>query len=561
MKNLKSLLVLSAFALLLLAANLTVWFGAGETKALGRRMLVGDVENLQRVRLERKGAPTVELGRAGNQWRLRSPYAGSVDEQVVMRFLDELAMTPIMDVISDSALLKLGRTRADFSLADPLLRVVLSDEEGERESIGFGAVTPLPGGVYVSIDDRNSVFVVSSNILGTVDIGAERFRRRALFAVGIDAVASFGIKRKAEASLEFVRGDSEWKVGATLASAQKVRDFLSQITAAEALDFIWPVGASNETDHVSTALLVGYGLDPDAAVTVSLKGVDGEERRISFGKADERGRVYALVHGGTAIVTVPAALKGLAEQDENAFADARLFPFEAGSVGSFSVADRDVRYAFVREKGEGWSLESPIVAKADAAVVDSVLSRILALSASDLVASSDGVAVSLSTNVEKSVVSRASVFGKAVPEDFRSKEIIRINPAHVRRLVRIEGDGAKSSAVVYDRERKAWNAESESAAGVADDKGVSAVLSAVNPLVASRIEKLKVPAADLDDYGLDTPFLTVAVDQDTDGAVRRNVIIGKKTKGGRFATVGSSDAVFVIGDELLERLSAPLVGK
>lgn len=561
MKNLKSILVLSAFALLLLAANLAVRSNVPETKASGRRFLVEDVESLQSVCLERRGSPTVELGRTKSQWRLRSPYAGSVDEQVVMRFLDELAMTPITDMISDSALLKLGRTRADFSLADPALKVVLSDEEGEREPIGIGAATPIPGGVFVSIGDRNSVFVVPSNILATVDVDAKRFRRRTLFSVGIDAVASFGIRRRAGALLEFVRGDSGWKVGTSTASVQKVRDFLARITAAEALDFVWPVGASNETDHVSTALLVGYGLDPDAAVTVTIKGVDGEERRISFGKADERGQVYALVHGGTTIVTVPAALKGLAEQDENAFADTRLFPVSAGSIGSFSVADKDVRYAFVRDRDEGWLIESPIVAKADGAVVDSVLSRILALSASDLAASGDGVAVSLSTNAEKSVVSRANVFGKVVPEELRSKEIMRIDPSHVRRLVRIEGDGSKSSAVVYDRERKVWNVESESAAGAADDKGVSSVLSAINPLVASRIEKLKVLAADLDDYGLDTPFLTVAVDQDADGAVRRNVIIGKKAKGGRFATIGSSDAVFVIGNEQVDCLSAPLVGK
>ena len=77
----------------------------------------------------------------------------------------------------------------------------------------------------------------------------------------------------------------------------------------------------------------------------------------------------------------------------------------------------------------------------------------------------------------------------------------------------------------------------------------------------SRIEKLKVPAADLDDYGLDKPFLTVAVDQETEGVIRRNIIIGKKTKGGRFATIGSSDAVFVIDDAQVDALSANIVGK
>ena len=561
MRNLKSIVVLMVFIALLLAANLAVRYGADEVKAADRRTLVEDMEGVSVLRIERKGSAPIELVRTDAQWRLRSPYSGSVDEQAVMRVMDALLMTPISDVISDSALLKLGRTRADFSLADPSLRVVVSDGAGKGATIGFGCMTPLPGGVFASIDDMDSVFVVSSNVFAAVDVDAERFRRRSLFAVGPDAVASFLIKRKTDAPLEFVRGDSEWKVRNVTMSAQKVREFLSGITSAEAQGFVWPVGASNETEHVSTALLVGYGLDPDAAVTVSLKCVDGEERRLSFGKLDDQGRAYALVHNGTAIVTVSAALKELAEQDETTFADSRLFPFENRSVGSFSVSEKDVQYALIRGKSGGWMLESPVVAKADDAVADEVLARILSLSSSDIASVENGVSVSIGTNAEKSVVSRSGVFGNRSPEDFRSREILRIDPAHVRRIVRITGKGADTMAVVYDRERKAWNVEGGAADVRVEAKGIESVLSAINPLMASRIVKLKVPAADLDDYGLDVPFLTVAVDQDVDDSVRRNIIIGKKTKGGRFATIGSSDAVFVMSEAQAERLSAAIVGK
>ena len=561
MKNLKSIVVLMVFLVLLLAANFAVRYGAVEVKAADRRTLVEDAEGVRVLRIERKGSAPVELVRADVQWRLRSPYSGSVDEQTVMRVVDVLSMTPISDVISDSELLKLGRTRADFSLAEPSLRVVVSDGAGKEETVGFGCTTPLPGGVFASIGGLDSVFVVSSNVLAAVDVDAERFRRRSLFAVGLDSVSSFLIKRRTDAPLEFVRTDSEWKVRNVAMSTQKVREFLSGITSAEALGFVWPVGASNETEHASTALLVGYGLDPDAAITVSLKCVDGEERRMSFGKLDDQGRAYALVHNGTAIVTVPAALRELAEQDESVFSDSRLFPFVSRAVGSFSVSEGDVQYALARGKSGGWMLESPVVAKADDAVADEVLSRILSLSSSDIASAENGVSVSIGTNAEKSVVSRTGVFGKRSPEDFRSREILRIDSAHVRRIVRITGKDADTTAVVYDRERKAWNVEGGTADVRAADQGIESVLSAINPLVASRIEKLKVLAADLDDYGLDVPFLTVAVDQDTDDAVRRNIIIGKKTKGGRFATVGSSDAVFVMGNEQVKRLSAAIVGK
>ena len=70
-----------------------------------------------------------------------------------------------------------------------------------------------------------------------------------------------------------------------------------------------------------------------------------------------------------------------------------------------------------------------------------------------------------------------------------------------------------------------------------------------------------MPASALAAYGLDRPFLTVAVDQDREDAVRRNILIGERTAGGRYATVGSSDAVFVISDDAVSRLAAAIVDR
>ena len=562
MRNRKAIFVLLVLAILLVAANAVLRYGTREIRASGRQLLVETSDDICRIRLERRGLPAVELGKVGSRWRLVSPYSASAEDQVVMKTIDRLSMTPITDVIVESALLKLGRTRADFSLDEPGLSVGLAFEKGGRERIEFGAKTPLGDGVYASVDGLGSVFIVPVEILKTLDADAGRFRRRAIFTVDENAVSAFSIKRGGEPVMELVRGESGWRVKGAVASLQKVSTFLSKITSATADSFVWPVGASNETEHVSTALLAGYGLDPDTAVTVTLKDLDGADCRVSFGKEAQDGKVYALSHGGTAIVTLPASLKAMAEQDEALFTDLRLFPSDSRSVGSFSLLDHDVLYAFVRGKDGGWSLESPIIARADAASVDAVLSRVLSLSASDSVPADEGIAVSLSTNSAKAVVSRESVFGTLAPENLRSKEIMKIDPKLVKRIVRIDGtEGAGPVSVVYDRERKLWTMENGVTDAVPNQKGIESVLLSVSPLTALKIEKLKVLAADLDDYGLDKPFLTLAVDQEVDAAVRRNIMVGKRTEGGRFATIGASDAVFVIGDAVLERLSAAIVGK
>ena len=542
MTNLRSIFTLLILLSLLVGVNLVLRYGARERKATGRQTLVEDLDGVCRITLERKEQVSATLERHELKWRLVKPYVGSVDDQVVMRFVDVLSTTPITDVIGDSALLKLGRTRGDFSLDEPALSIVLEFSTGGQERL-------------------DSVFVVPVDLMDTIDVKAEQFRRRSVFTIGANSVAAFGIKRRAEPVLEFTRADAGWRVKGGQASSQKVSDFLAKVTAATAESFVWPVGASNETEHASAALLVGYGLDPDAAVTVTLKGVDGLDRRISFGKEVSDGRVYALVHGGAAIVTLPIELKTLADQDADSFADLRLFPSDSRSVVSFSILDRDVLYAFVREKDGNWALESPVVARADDDAVNVLLARILSLSVSDGASAGDSVAIALSTSAKKTVVSRASVFEGMKPEELRSKEIMRINPTLVKRIVRIGGREAKPASVVYNRESKGWNLENGGADAVPDLKGIEAVLSAINPLPALRVEKLKVSAADLDDYGLDSPFLTVAIDQEAGEAVRRNVIIGKKTKGGRFATIGSSDAVFVLDEREVMLLSSDIVGK
>ena len=561
MTNRRSLLAFLILVVLLTGANLLLRYGAKEVRASCRQVLVEDPDGVCRMTLLCKGRAPVSLERKDGKWRLVEPYAGSVDEQVVMKSMDILSMTPITDVVGDSALLKLGRTRADFSLDEPVVGVVLRFGTGEEERIDFGSKTPLADGVYASIGGLDSVFIVPSLVLETVDVDAERFRRRAVFAIDANAVSSFGIKRRTDPLLEFTRSDSGWRVRDGQASSQKVAALLTKVTAAMAERFVWPVGASNETEHASAALLVGYGLDPDAAVTMTVKGVDGVERRITFGKEAQDGKVYALVHGGTAIVTIPADLKVLVDQDAGSFTDSRIFHTDPRLVSTFSISDHDVLYAFVREKDGSWALESPIIARADSAVVDSILSRILSLSVSDGTTPEDGVSISLTTNAAKTVVSRSSVFGSLKPEGLRAKEIVRIDPGLVKRIVRNAGGGGKPVSVVYDQERKAWNLESGGSNAVPDAKGIESVLSAINPLSAARVERLRVSAADLDDYGLDRPFLTVAIDQEGRESVRRNIIIGKKTAGGRFATIGSSDAVFVIGEAELAALSANIVGK
>lgn len=559
MKNRRVLVILLLALLALVGAHVALRLSdrAAGKRVTSRRTLVDVSRAFTRISIVRRGEPETVLVKSAADWRLESPYAGSADEPAVKRLFDALALTAVDDVLTDVELLRHGSTRADFQLEEPEVVVTLSDAAGD-EQLSFGSRTASGTCVYAAVGGTDAVFAVPTNVLAAVNVPAKGFRQRALFLPGGAEIASFQIRRADGKPLAIVRDGERWRVGDAPASGTKIRSFLDELLSAEAVEFVWPTGGTNEADTVSAALLSAYGLDAEKTVTVTLRGVDGEDRRVSFG-GEKDSLCYALVQNGSAVVTVPVALRQRALNGSVEFTDARLFPYEALSVSSFTLTADGTDYVVAREADGGWRLDAPVSAPADAEAVSAVLDRMLSLSAADL--RPEGLRVSVSTNAEPVTVAAECVLGTRRLDDLRAHHVLSVDPALVRRLVETPPGAMASDAVVYDRERRDWNVEKSVRKGVVDVKGLSALLAALNPLKAVRVEKLKVDVADLARYGLDQPYCSLAIDLDQDNAVRRNILIGNRVDAGdgRFATIGTSDAVFVLSEETVQTLQVPLV--
>ena len=560
MKNMRIIVWLLAGISLLVAANFFLSFNdTPETAIVQRRSLLTVPDDaVSLVEISRDGAVESVLTHTGS-WRLVEPFPGSVDESVVLKLLDALAYAPLDDSLGDQELLKLGRTRADFGLDNPRLRVRVRAGDTDT-SISFGTATPSASGVYAAIEGVHAVFVVPSNTFAAVDVPASGFRRRTLFTSGEESVASFDVKRGTGEFMRFKRDGDGWAMVQPTegpASAPKIKKLLTDVMSASAYDFVWPIGGSNEVAEVSGALLAGYGLGAENAVTLTLKGTDGSDRRISFGSDAGEGRVYALVHNGSAIVTVDGSLKDMASLGNSAFADTRLFPYEVSQVNGISIVDGGVTCMLAKNDDGSWRMDSPISAPASLTAVESLVSAVLALRGGD--ADEKGVEVSISADERKVHVARGSLGTHFRLENLRSLEILKIDPASVRRLSVTGTNTNKMKSVAYDRDRRAWSVEASSVSGTVSEGGITRVLGVVNPLEAGRIVKLKVSADDLGGYGLDKPRLTVAIDLEREDAIRRNILVGDATDGGCFATVGASDAVFVLPESAVYDLSADIV--
>ena len=555
MKNRKTILFLLLAILVLASVEVFLDRAGRRSPSAARPFLAEDAASATTLELARRGEPETRLERTGSgSWRLVRPFASRVEGPVVLKLLDALAQAPVTESISDAELLRLGRSRADYALEDPPLRVTLADADSRRV-LSFGILTPSGDGVYATAEGENAVLIVPSSALAAVDLPVDRLRRRRVFDLEAGTVSAFDVRRAPGDVLSFTREGDGWRVGADKASAAAVSRFLTAVTGVEALSFVWPTGATNESAQASASRLAGYGLDPETSVTVTLKRPGGANDSISFGKRTGEKAVYALAHSGGTVITVPASLKDAARQDVARFADARLFTAPSDAVASFSLADGGTVLAFTRLGKGDWRMDAPISAPADADAVALLLSRIWALTSADL--DPAGVAVSLGGDAKPVTAARLALFPEGGGlERFRSKEVVRFAPGEVRRLVS-SACGAPTS-VVYAKDRKAWNVEKAPDGSVVSEAGVAKALEALAPLRAVRVERLKVAAADLAKYGLEKPSLCLSVDPDREGAVRRNVLVGAKTEGGSFATVGAADAVFVIPPAAVEALSSPL---
>lgn len=558
MSNRRSILFLLFAILILTGVHVFVRYFDVDRQIADRTTLIDSSETVSTIVIRRLDEAPIILERRDG-WRLTHPYPGDVDEIVVMKFLDALQLRPIPDVISHSELLRTGRTPDSFALARPYLTIEVRGVDF-RQSVSFGTPTASADGIYATVSGIDAVFIVPPELLDAVDLTADRFRRHSLFAANVDVVSEFDVRSGTEAPQTFVRAGDAWTVAGKKASSARVNDFLSKLSSSLVKDFIWPVGSTNEGESVSVSLLAGYGLDPETAVTVTLKDAVGTNRQISFGKTAGEGLVYALVHEGSAIATVPESLRTAVAQGAALFVDTRLFPLDARAVSSFSIAEDGVVYALVRDDKGGWRLESPIAARADSDVAEAVLARILTLSAPDV--DPDGVSLTVSTNTSPVRVRKGLVFGSGGALALRARQMLKIDAQLVKRIVRTF-DGAESQAetLTFARDQQIWKCACAGRDLEVNAQAMTDLLAALDPLTAERVERLKVSVEDLKGYGLDTPFLTIAIDQDREDAIRRNVLIGGVVPGGRYATIGSSDAIFVIGESLVGKLSATLTEK
>lgn len=344
-----------------------------------------------------------------------------------------------------------------------------------------------------------------------------------------------------------------------------VESLVDGLAAARVTGFVLPSATHpsivGDQAVLAQSALAPYGLTVESGLSVTVKSDTGAPEQIVFGSSAGTNLVYALVRNGTAVVTLDVSVANLFRKGDAAFRDTRVFPFGADErVKSVSLSDGGLIYVLSRGTNDVWHLEAPVAAPADAVAASALVDVILRMRRNDVPESltdeeSVRISVATSTGVYPDVTVSREFFKSCMPlANLRSKTLIEVDSKTVRRLSLRSSDGVVR-AVVFDSVRGVWNLDAGLTPAVVNVAAVKTLLSALTRVEAAEVETMAATPGDFARCGLDVPTLVVAVDCDGDNAVRRNILLGGLAPGGgRYATVGGADAIFVLARATIANL-------
>ena len=529
-------------------------------------------ERVDACYVRRAGQDEVELARgADGVWRVVRPFAVVADGATVARLVDALTLVPVTDMRSEGELLELNETLADFGVGTNAFSVALG-AGGRQAVVTFGTASPAGTEVYAHVEGSRSICALPRDAFDRIPRDVDDFRKRGVLDCPRDEIAGLDIRVPDKPAVRLARTDGGWSIlspAAAPADGAAVGALVDCLAAAQIAAFEIPSRRhpSVPSGGIRADDLVSYGLD--AGLSVTVRGAADHTEQIVFGRSAGTNLVWALVRNGTAVVSVDAALAERCRADGASLRDTRVFPFAEGeTVTSVSFTAGPAVYVLAQDSNSVWRIEAPVVAPADQPKVAAFMERLLRLRQTDVSdegrAGDERVLVSVSTTVTNRpglAVSVELLGGKAAFADLRSKTLLAIDPATVRRLS-VRAESGAETAVRLNVERGAWDlvrGEGASDARRVNDEAVKALLSALARVEATGVETLAATADDLRRCGLDKPAFVLAVDVDAADAVRQNVLIGGSAPGGgRYATVGGADAVFVISRRTATDFTTPL---
>lgn len=571
----------------------------------GTRLFELPFDDVDRVFLDFGGElPAIDLRKVDGIWQMLEPLRGDASRTWISRFLDACEGARIREAFT---LPEEAKDYQRFGLERPArLTPDLTLGAGSRAiTCRLGAAIPLIelSECYARLVPGETIITLPIALREALPDAAADIRPRHLLQEEPRHVTTMEWRAPGRPYVRLTRADGTWQVSQPITlplENSHVLDVLRKLAQTPVERYLAPAGDEPESEAAFRARLARYGLDDEQALQLQIRSLERRAPiRLRFGKiaAEDPSCVYALLDRQPLVLLVNRATLDLVGEDSLfALRNRRVFTgFRA--PGALSYRTGATQVDLVQANGQ-WLLKSPIENKADNAAVDSLLTAIANLRG-DLLTPAYGL-ISISpdsgtalASVKISEGETATAFTLYRPTDDQETLHLRLNtqgpdfalpatnippallegaldpslisrtilsvPSGLIRRVTVVREGT-TETIARDHEQSAWRLEN-SVSQYLNEEVLDAWINAFADLRAEKVVHQFTASRDqLTAFGLATPWLEITLDVETEGALRKTLLLGQRLPldGGCYAMVRGHDLVYLLDSRTTQLLERPL---
>lgn len=320
----------------------------GLSSAIGREVIEAERITISGPELK---TPRV-LVREGSDWALEEPMTWPANFFAVNRILNQLQFLEEQAAFSLEEIERTGQTLADYGLDEPSLLLEISTPS-DRIELKVGSDTEIGQNVYILGPKGDHIYVVSSDVIGSLLIDLPDLQAREIFDIPVFEVDALSVQTRSDLDgsglkVHLRRTNKGWLFEAPLsaeADPTLVSNTINSLTAVKVQRFIPQSG---------DPLIQGL---ESPRMQVTLNG-NKRYQTLLIGNPDpDAGKTptyYAKLENNSTVFTVDAQPFDQLREAQQSLRERSFMTFESGDLSAINLSGGDLEIRLHKLETGGW---------------------------------------------------------------------------------------------------------------------------------------------------------------------------------------------------------------
>lgn len=315
---------------------------AKEEKIQSKKIFDIKKDQVESIKITRKGQKTLFLEKKNNKWSIVEPIRTEVDSFSLDNFLNSL--------VNLSAEKKLTIDRKEFSkfgLDKPYITIEFKIDDTWK-TLKIGDKNPTGENYYAGVDKKSEVYMIASFQESSLDKKLFDLRDKRLFTLNRDKVDRIEIAENSSLIKVIKKSQNKWQSPDNLDTpikTEKVNSLLDSLTWLRARKFV------QETDDN----LEKYGLkQPEIQVVLAIQ--KSKSQTLLIGKEKDKTQRYAKITSRPGVVLISKSIINDLPKSLKDLEDRNLLSFDTDSVQKIVISYNQHTYQLTR-KDDKWLWE------------------------------------------------------------------------------------------------------------------------------------------------------------------------------------------------------------